>query len=134
MINTVNIGESPQQKLPSEHAIADTGATDTFICPTTKHISKVRHEPTIQIVRMPNGESLTSNTKCDIQVPAHVPPAAAEATVLPGLQQNLISIAKLCDNRLNAYFAKDYVHILSKQNEVVWKGSRDQSSGIWTLP
>ena len=118
----------------SEHAIADTGATDTFICPATKNITNMRHDPTTQVVRMPNGDALTSNTKCDITMPAQIPSAAAEATVLPGLQQNLISIAKLCDNGLNAYFAKDYVHILSKQNEVVWRGTRDESSGLWKLP
>ena len=62
-----------------------------------------------------------------------LPTNARNAHIVDGLQYNLVSVGKLCDAGLTAYFSKDLVEI-KNETDVVLIGRRDHQNGMWKIP
>ena len=62
-----------------------------------------------------------------------LPTNARNAHIVDGLQYNLVSVGKLCDAGLTAYFFKNMVEI-KNETDVVLTGSRDHQNGMWKVP
>lgn len=116
----------------SDSAIADTGATSTYLTPMAPS-SNIRVDMDSIRVCLPNGQYLSSSHKCTLSLPSF-PKEAREAHVLPELVNNsLISIAKLCDSDLTATFTSDKV-VIKDKNTVIFEGFRDNVTRLWRLP
>jgi hypothetical protein len=76
----------------------------------------------------------STNKVCSLQLP-QLPKQAQEAHIIPGLTHSipLLSIGKLCDAGCKATFNKHEVRIL-KNNQELFKGQRDQQTGLWRIP
>jgi hypothetical protein len=118
--------------VPSDHAIADTGATGHFVLPGTP-VTNIA--PVIQalVINLPDGKQLVSTHTCCLNVP-WLPAPAREAHIVPGLAHaSLVSIKTLCDAGCRVTYDDENCRVYFNQT-MVWIGHREPTTGLWVLP
>eukprot|EP00978_Attheya_sp_CCMP212_P040823 scaffold226719_cov36-Attheya_sp.AAC.1 len=82
--------------IPKDVAVADAGATGTFILPGAPFIN-IRPARSPNVINLPDGSQIRSTHTCELDNP-DLPPEARQAHIVPGLAHtSLISIKMLCD-------------------------------------
>ena len=124
---TQNQRPPPQEIENSDNnsGVADSGATPIHLLPTV---------PTRPIIfGTIGGYNLTNSHECNILVKS-IPKEARTAHIFLCLQQHsLISIAPLCGTRCKFLFNNQEV-IVTKNDQVVWKGWCYWRNKLWRLP
>jgi hypothetical protein len=112
-------------------AILDSGCTSNFLSAAAPCSDKqAAHVPLN--VNMPNVTTIQSSHTCNLLL-TYLPPQARQARILPGLVNNsLIWVGQLCDNRCSVTFTQDQVAV-SKNEKCVMYGSRDPKSRLWRV-
>jgi hypothetical protein len=117
--------------IATTHAIADTGATSTFIMDGVDVVNK-RPAPNPLTINLPDSRKVKSSQVCDITIPGllfiltgHVVPHLAIAS--------LIGIRPLCDAGCTVTFDIDKCDVIYGGN-VILRGLKDAATGLWTLP
>ena len=94
------------------------------------HIKEATNPITIS---QPDGRQLKSTHECKLDIPTF-PKKARAAHIVPGLAHTLlVSIKILVDEGCNVEYDGIYVKVFHKQ-KIVWQGTREQMTGLWTLP
>ena len=116
----------------SLEAVADSGTTGHYITPTTPFTNKHTATHTIPI-KMPNGEIITSSHIA--LLPQHnLPDKTRKSHIFTGLQNPLISIGTLCDNKCIAAFDEKRVTIYDKTTrQIVMQGHRDPKTTLYMI-
>jgi hypothetical protein len=139
-INVIkNIDEIETRTPPNIHP-SNNGhqATTIFDSGTTGHYIRldtacIERRPTNQpiIVKLPNGECITSTHQATLPFP-DLPAKALEAHIFPGLNGHaLLSIGIFCDAGCTATFTAKEV-IIALGSKVILKGAREPP-GLWKL-
>lgn len=117
---------------PQTFAYADTSVSDYYATTTVLLFNKTISPYPVKI-SLPNGQPFTSTNVGNMQL--NVPPEAQIAHIVPGLQHNLVSIAKLCDTAdSGAWFGKTKVTVCKrKHGQELIQGPRDHAKKIWKL-
>ncbi len=110
--------------------VLDTGATGHFLAPPTTTDS-IKNTNPIQVT-LPDNSTITSTHLTQLPLPTlqRLPTTATQAHVFPTLQNNLLSIGKLCDHGCIATFDKKQA-IIKYDNHTVLTGTRTPN-GLWT--
>ena len=111
--------------------IADAGATGHFLQPGAPAINIKRTKHPISISQ-PDGGKLVSTHECEINNPK-LPKGARKAHIVPGLAHTSPVSVKMW------IYAGCFVtygeNVIVYYNEkVVWKGPRENLTGLWVLP
>ena len=115
-------------------AKGDSGASKHYWRPQDKNCLTNVQPYTAVAVTLPNSSSITSETKGQLPLSTKLSSKAKEAIVLPQLQSSsLISLGQLCDDNCNIQLNKKELKVY-KNNELVMKGFRNQSDGLWDIP
>ena len=77
----------------------------------------------------PNGSAMQTSKTIELLLPKLLPPARKGYTV-PGITNNLVSVAELCDAWCTVFFHKHGVDIGFK-GETIGRGWRDRPSRLW---
>ena len=84
-------------------------------------------------ISQPDGRQLKSTHECNLDIPT-LPKKARAAYIVSGLAHTLlVSIKMLVDEGCNVEYDGIYVKVFHKQ-KIVWQGTREQTTGLWTLP
>jgi hypothetical protein len=60
--------------------------------------------------------------------------AAKAAHIFPAMENNsLLSVGKLCDEGYSVLFSIDEVTIINAAQNILMKGSRDLTTGLWRI-
>lgn len=114
-------------------AIADSGATASFLQPTAPYTCIDNNAFNNIVVGLPNGDTLKTSHTCEINLP-QLPKQARKAFILPGLSNHsLLSIGTLCDADCEAKFTKTQV-IISHNQQPILQGWRDMKTSLWNIP
>ena len=105
--------QTTQKSQANRHTIIDLRASDHYIKQKIAKSYAPKHDIDVISAKLPNGNTLRSAGKCTI--PFHNLPANAKnGHVLPGLNNSLISVGKLCDSNLTTIFTKEKVRCVTK--------------------
>ena len=108
---------------------ADTGVSGTYLIPNPSFLS----DPAPPLnAKYPNGNSMISNKKLDLDI-VGVLPSAKEARVLDDLTNNLLPIGQLCDHDCEATFTKNDMTVTNADGQIVLTASRDFHNGVWVV-
>ena len=128
----VAMSAQAQFKIPDNRGIADAGCTSHFVTPRAPVINVKKAKIPITISQ-PDGRQLKSTHKCKLDIPA-LPKKAQAAHIVPGLAHtSLVSIKMLVDEGCNVEYDSIYVKVFHNK-QIVWQGTREQTTGLWTLP
>ena len=83
-------------------------------------------------VTIPNGKTMTTTKTVKLALD-NLPNIAKIANILPGLHNNLISVAALCKAGCSVKFTTNDCLVLYK-NKVVLRGWRDSTNNLWRVP
>ena len=85
------------------------------------------------IITLPDGEQIEYIYRWKINVPA-IPSTVIKAHIVPGLTHTfLISIKVICDSGFTVFFDKEYSRVYF-ENKTIWRGTRENSTGLWIPP
>ena len=122
--NTVNPPSTKANHKPV-HAVADSGATSNYLRPNDTHCAtSVEPDNNGPTVVLPNGATITSNSKAQLPLSPQLSSTAQQAHVLPGLMNtSLLSVGKFCDDDCDVLFRKKKLHVLKDKEavNVLWE-------------
>ena len=79
----------------------------------------------------PNGSEMQTSKTIELLLPK-LPPPARKGYTVPGITNNLVSVAELCDAWCTVFFHKHGVDI-SYEGEIIGRGWRDRPSRLWRI-
>ena len=129
---------SPSVAQPSRTKVinltADSGASGHYVKEDDKLVLSTQ-QPALNpsIVHVPTGDTIVSTEEGPLPIP-HLSKQATMARIFPALKNSsLLSIGQLCDEDCLALFSK-YHLIITKDNEIILKGVRNPTNGLWDVP
>lgn len=113
---------------------ADSGASKHFVKEIDQTIlSSIQHDTNTSVI-LPNKMELKTNTVGTLPLSSSLTSRASLVNVLPGMtKSSLLSIRQLCNDDCTAIFNKYNLHIYKNDN-LILKGDRNRSDGLWDVP
>jgi hypothetical protein len=128
-MNYLNFTQS--QPLPCTD-ILDSECTAHLLQANSKCSNK-KATTTSLVVRLPNGDTITSTHTATLNMP-YLPHAARQAHILPGLaQHSLLSVGQMCDSGCSVMFKASKVTVTNGESTIL-TGLRDKESSLWRVP
>jgi hypothetical protein len=113
-------------------ALLDSGCTSHFIKQDAPHNSKKQKNAPCLTVRLPKNATIKSSGTCTLCLP-ELNEAAKKVYTFNNLNENLISVGKLCDAGYDVHFDKDKAIVNNKEN-IILTAPRDHKNGLWRAP
>ena len=97
------------------------GASGYFF---TKDAPKKNADPTAPHIRVgtSSGQPMTSACTCDIVIPQLPSDFPTTGHVMPGFQENLVGVVRMCDDNCKVTFSKHAVNIYSSTGNPIITG------------
>jgi hypothetical protein len=84
-------------------------------------------------VRLTDGQTMKSTHTAILDIP-QLSKAAKAAHIFPAMENNsLLSVGQLCDEGYYVLFSIDEVTTLNAAQNILMKGSRDLTTGLWRI-
>ena len=126
-----------QRRSTEGTAVMDSGTTSTVIQPTDNKYVIDTNVPSNKVFTVATGEKAKAGNQAKLKM--NLRGQAAVADMVPTLRHNsLISTSKLADANYHTVFTPNEVLVYDgevQQSKIpVWKGWRDQDTGLWRVP
>lgn len=132
-IHQANSLQSKEKLVPSDYAIADSGASDHFFI-VEAEVNNIRPTTSPISITQPDGTVSKSTHMCDIDLPSLPPAACKNGHIVPEFSKaSLISIRRIVDAGCQVLFTMHEVRVLH-HGRCVLTGKRHPATGLWLLP
>ena len=113
----------------------DSGASRHFIREEDRNILKqLKTVDKGPRAVLPNKKSISPTHTGALSLHQRISRNASSALVYPDISnESLLSVGQLCDDGCLAVFTDEHVYI-TKQNELLLKGDRNTTDGLWDIP
>ena len=110
--------------------IADSGDTLNFLCMNSPSDYDKRIEPIRAL--LPDGNKINAHFQCQIKMD-RLPEQLKTVYKFDNIQDTLMSIPVLCDNRCTVTFTKQSMHV-NKDEKTILTGYRETATNLWRFP
>ncbi len=118
-------------KIPSTHAVADTGATSVLMMANTP-MKNVHIASNLLNINFLDGKMVHSTHICDVEIPGL--PHVLEGHIVPAHNVvSLIDIRILCKVGCQVVFTDTVCYVKYNGKIILW-GTKDPSTDLWVLP
>ena len=123
---------TPLTNYPStDQGILDSGASGNFLTIKSPQCN-ITQQFTPLTIKQPDGTSLQSQHKSELEILAQLPQKARESFAFKNIKFPLVSVAKLCDSDCTVIFVKAKAYIIHK-GKIIGEAPRDTISKLWTM-
>jgi len=112
----------------------DSAATSHYVRPEDKAcLSKIKNYSGPSVT-LPDADKIAPSHQGILNIHSNLSHAATVGTVLPQLKSaSLLSLGQLCDDGCDVLLHKNNLYAM-KDKEIILKGFRNKTDGLWDIP